>query len=121
MSCINIKRIRLVNYKAFVDETIQCNPNLNIYVGDNGTGKSSILQALTSFETEQLLLIRPALRHRLAQHVYRDGFLQGPGKDRMDDLRCEQFEKCKRPDQSAWQPEFAKPLSGVTVLWGPHV
>ena len=46
MSFINIKRIRLVNYKAFVDETIQCNANLNIFVGDNGTGKSSILQAI---------------------------------------------------------------------------
>ena len=46
MSCINIKRIRLVNYKAFVNETIQCNANLNIFVGDNGTGKSSILQAI---------------------------------------------------------------------------
>ena len=46
MSYINIKRIRLVNYKVFVDEVIQCNENLNIYVGDNGTGKSSILQAI---------------------------------------------------------------------------
>ena len=46
MSYINIKRIHLVNYKAFADETIQCNANLNIYVGDNGTGKSSMLQAI---------------------------------------------------------------------------
>jgi len=43
---IFLKAIRLVNFKIFKDETILCNKELNIFVGDNATGKSTILQAL---------------------------------------------------------------------------
>ena len=58
----------------------------------------------TLIETNQDTVI-PALRHRLAQLVYQDGFPQGPGEDGMDDFRVKQFEKCKRPDQIACRPE----------------
>lgn len=43
---IYLQKIRLVNFKIFEDETICCNKEMNIFVGDNGAGKSSILQAL---------------------------------------------------------------------------
>lgn len=46
MDYIKIKKIHLKYFKCFRDATIECNPNLNIIVGDNGTGKSSILQAI---------------------------------------------------------------------------
>lgn len=46
MSYARIKKIHLQNFKKYEDDTIQCNPELNIFVGDNGTGKSSVLQAI---------------------------------------------------------------------------
>ena len=47
-------------------------------------------QTLTSFETEQFLLVLPANRHLLSQLFHRDRSLHGPGKDCMNDFRCEQ-------------------------------
>lgn len=41
-----ISKIRLINYKIFKDETIKFNPDRNILVGENGSGKSSILDAI---------------------------------------------------------------------------
>lgn len=43
---IFLTKIRLVNFKIFTDETISCNREMNIFVGDNASGKSSILKAL---------------------------------------------------------------------------
>ena len=43
---IFMKKIRLVNFKIFEDETIPCNKEMNIFVGDNAMGKSTILQAI---------------------------------------------------------------------------
>ncbi len=45
MSAI-IKAIRLQNYKRFRDYTIKPNSRINILVGDNEVGKSSVLQAI---------------------------------------------------------------------------
>lgn len=41
-----IKKIKIKNFKKFRDITIEFNPNKNILIGENGTGKSSILQAI---------------------------------------------------------------------------
>ena len=41
-----IKKIRLINYKRFRDYTLDPNPRINILVGDNEVGKSSILEAI---------------------------------------------------------------------------
>ena len=46
MNYAKIKKIHLHNFKKYEDDTIQCNPEFNIFVGDNGTGKSSVLQAI---------------------------------------------------------------------------
>ena len=43
---ISIREIRLKNYRAFRDEKIVCNPDYNIFVGDNGSGKSSIIHGI---------------------------------------------------------------------------
>lgn len=45
MSC-TISKIRLINYKRFTDYTIEPNSRINILVGDNEAGKSSILEAI---------------------------------------------------------------------------
>lgn len=41
-----ITRIHLVNYKRFLDYTVEPNSNVNILAGDNEVGKSSILEAI---------------------------------------------------------------------------
>jgi len=41
-----IEKIRLINYRRFEDYTIKPNERINILVGDNETGKSSILEAI---------------------------------------------------------------------------
>jgi len=44
---MHIKKIKMKNFKRFEDETtINFNNNINILVGDNDTGKSTILQAI---------------------------------------------------------------------------
>lgn len=41
-----ITKIKLHNFKKFRDLTIDVNPDLNIFIGDNESGKSTILQAI---------------------------------------------------------------------------
>lgn len=41
-----IDKIKIKNYKKFREEEIVFNPGRNIIVGENGVGKSSILQAI---------------------------------------------------------------------------
>lgn len=41
-----IKKIRLINFKRFKNYTIEPNEKINILVGDNEVGKSSILEAI---------------------------------------------------------------------------
>ncbi|MDU5149802.1 MAG: AAA family ATPase [Anaerococcus prevotii] len=43
---ITIEKIRLINFKRFKDYTICPNKRLNILVGDNEVGKSSVLEAI---------------------------------------------------------------------------
>ena len=43
---IRISKIKLLNFKRFVNYEIEPNDKINIIVGDNETGKSSILQAI---------------------------------------------------------------------------
>lgn len=41
------KSVRIQNYKAIRDMEIDFNPGINLLIGDNGVGKTSILEALT--------------------------------------------------------------------------
>lgn len=43
---LTIEKIILHNFKRFKDLTLNVNPDLNILVGDNESGKSTILQAI---------------------------------------------------------------------------
>lgn len=44
---MKIKKLRIVNYKLFEDILILMNDNINIFVGENDSGKTTILEALT--------------------------------------------------------------------------
>ena len=41
-----ITKIKLINYKRFKNYTIEPKSHINILIGDNESGKSSILQAI---------------------------------------------------------------------------
>ncbi len=43
---LTISKIKLHNFKRFTDLTLDVNPDINIFVGDNESGKSTILQAI---------------------------------------------------------------------------
>lgn len=43
-----ITKIKILNYKSIVDTTINLNKGMNIFVGENDAGKSSILEALSA-------------------------------------------------------------------------
>jgi predicted ATP-binding protein involved in virulence len=44
---MRIDEIRLKNFRGFDEIQIKLNPNFNLIVGDNGSGKTAILEALT--------------------------------------------------------------------------
>ena len=41
-----ITKIKIHNFKRFKDLTLDVNPDINIFIGDNESGKSTILQAI---------------------------------------------------------------------------
>ena len=43
---IKITKIKLNNFKRFKELTLELYPKMNIFIGDNESGKSSILQAI---------------------------------------------------------------------------
>lgn len=43
---MHVKSIKLINFKKFRDELLEFNDDVNIFVGDNNAGKSTILEAL---------------------------------------------------------------------------
>ena len=43
---ITIRKIRLMNFKRFRNYVIEPNPRVNVFVGDNEVGKSSMLEAI---------------------------------------------------------------------------
>ena len=43
-----IKRIKLDNYTVFEDQQIEFDPGINVFIGENGTGKTHILKVLYS-------------------------------------------------------------------------
>lgn len=51
---MKIKKVIIKNYKIFVEYTIDFNEDLNILVGDNETGKSTILEAINLALTGKL-------------------------------------------------------------------
>jgi putative ATP-dependent endonuclease of OLD family len=43
---VHVKSIKLINFKKFRDDYLEFNDDVNIFVGDNNAGKSTILEAL---------------------------------------------------------------------------
>lgn len=44
---MNIKKIKIKNFRGYKDLEIDLDPKFNLFIGDNGSGKTAILEALT--------------------------------------------------------------------------
>ena len=51
---MRIKKVKIKNYKLFQDFTMSFNDDLNIIVGDNEAGKSTLLEAIGLALTAQI-------------------------------------------------------------------
>lgn len=57
---IRLKSIRLRNFRGYVDSTIIFDENLNVIIGRNDVGKSTILEALEIFFNNEQIKIEPS-------------------------------------------------------------
>ena len=44
---MKLRKINLVGFRNYLNETIQLGEKMNIFVGDNAQGKTNILEAIT--------------------------------------------------------------------------
>ena len=51
---IELYSLRIKNFRGFLDEIICFNKNLNVIIGRNDVGKSTILEAMELFFNEKL-------------------------------------------------------------------
>ena len=51
---MKVKRLKIINYKLFQNATIEMNNDINIFVGENDSGKSTILEALSMVLTGKI-------------------------------------------------------------------
>jgi predicted ATP-binding protein involved in virulence len=45
---MHIQQVQIKNFRCFEDLTFNLNPDINIFVGNNGSGKSAVLDAITA-------------------------------------------------------------------------
>ena len=45
---MHIQQVQIKNFRCFEDLTVNLNPDVNIFVGNNGSGKSSVLDAIAA-------------------------------------------------------------------------
>ena len=51
---MRINKLKIINYKLFRNVTIEMNDNMNIFVGENDSGKTTILEALSMVLTGKI-------------------------------------------------------------------
>jgi chromosome segregation ATPase len=51
---MRIKSIELINLRSYVDTKIELSENINLLIGANNSGKSTIIKALLIYNTDAL-------------------------------------------------------------------
>ena len=51
---MRISKLKIINYKLFQNVIIEMNDNMNIFVGENDSGKTTILEALAMVLTGKI-------------------------------------------------------------------
>jgi len=105
---MRIRRLRLVNFKRFADHEIELEPGLNLVVGPNESGKSSIAEALST-----VLFADPTSRSASIRSLERWG---GTGGMKLE-LEFEQGEDSYRltKDFGAGTAELARDTEGDVI------
>ena len=67
-----IKKIKLENYTVFEDQQIEFCPGLNIFIGENGTGKTHILKVL--YSACQSVSKKTSFSHKLVSTMLPDDY-----------------------------------------------
>ena len=123
---IYLQKIRLVNFKIFEDEIICCNKEMNIFVGDNGSGKSSILQALDMVLCGSVTRVETiGLENLLNANVILK-WMEHPTLESLPIMRVELFfEMPDTPRTSRYNGEkyldgCNRPLFGIKMICAPN-
>lgn len=67
-----IKKIKLENYTVFEDQQIEFCPGINVFIGENGTGKTHILKAL--YSACQSVSKKTSFSHKLVSTMLPDDY-----------------------------------------------
>ena len=87
-----IRKIRLINYKRFRDYTIEPNERINILVGDNEVGKSSVLEAIDLVASGNIRRVEAIGLDRLLNVEAVNAFNAGDRKfENLPELRIELY------------------------------
>lgn len=88
----SIRKIRIINFKRFKDYTIVPNERINILVGDNESGKSSVLEAIDLVASGNVRKVEAIGLDRLINIDAVNEFLAGERKfDKLPILRVELY------------------------------
>ena len=89
-----IEKIRIINFKKFRDITINLNENINIIVGNNEEGKSTILEALNLALTG--FYRGKPINNELSQYLFNNDvvieYLKSLQTEKITDLPCIKIE-----------------------------
>lgn len=94
-----IKKIKLINYKRFRSYTIEPNDRVNVFVGDNEMGKSTILEAIDLVAGGNIRRVETIGLDRLINIDTVKEFLDGERNfDNLPVLRIELYLELQKPD-----------------------
>lgn len=94
-----INKIRLLNFKRFQDYTIEPNEKINIFVGDNEVGKSSVLEAIDIVASGNVRRVEAIGVDKLLNIEAVHAFNSGERKfENLPELRIELYLSLEQPD-----------------------
>lgn len=99
---MRLDRFRISNFKGFIDREFVLHPEFNLVVGENGTGKTTLLEALSVAAGSWLLGISGYDKRHL----------------RNDDVRLVGFETA---DGVKWEQQFPCVVEGAGLLLGETI
>ena len=96
-----IKKIRLINFKRFQDFTIEPNERINVFVGDNESGKSTILEAIDLVSSCSIRKVESIGLDRLLNKKSVENFKHGNKSfDNLPLMTIELYLDLDEPDES---------------------
>ncbi len=73
---MHIQQVKIKNFRCFEDLTVNLNPDVNIFVGNNGSGKSAVLDAIAAaihpylYEFQSIVDVRSRFKDIEEPHLF---------------------------------------------------